>query len=1259
MLRYYSQQSIIINTKKPIISTTNIFKKNDSNIGGILINRSRLLSSSLSSSSCCHQQHYSNTTKKNNNSSSFTTYQQYSNRLLYTTQSNFINRIQKCLYHTKKSSSSSQKDIESLNNDLFSGDFVKFKNIKTTKEKGQGQGQGQGQGRTKNKKINRKQSNSDIQTNKKQDEPIKESSAYASTDTDVRSFNEIVQSMQTRRNKYLEAVSISDSQQFKKWKYADTEGRTDQQTYLDNIAEGDLIETHGGDVGVIIQVPDDAEIFKYAIMDHQGSVSYFPSSSGFAFKIPNFVEPYRSEGDGNDKIKTNSIKSDQNTTTTVTSLSECIRVIDDDPLHPVVTVVKGLRDELCPSIKRFIQNSQKISQIVKGELENMFLELQDSSDPLNMSLFEIAYIVEQNVVKKYAEKKKLSSILQELEPELEKELEKEQEQKLEDQSELKENNQNTKSSSNPKKYDVLRANFPPHGFEGTRRRVDNILLYTIYTIINTSFNTKVLFNGNDRFTPNTITLLPFSEENAQARAIDAMHILISKTARQTSVDSENGNSRYSMNYSSYNNNNNYNNNNRGSSTIPKLIRDLVTAENNPDYLKNIIGTNHTNNNNEKLLSSSSFSNTKKQPNGNHEIINESNNNFYKENSEILNVIKRFAGGDISPNDLITHSTVILFLKQLDYFRALAGNIPSKTMEITETYALEFLQKIGVLSSKQNPFRLQSKMRSIEVGSARIQNEHFFPERPSPLFDRVANLREELDKNMTVYCIDSADAHEIDDGVSVSNTDDRIWKVYIHIADPASALLIGNDGTSDSLLKHAYRQTSTAYYPEAVIPMFPKWLSNRLGLVQDDNSDSSSSYRRCLSFVIDFDSQTDTFDIENAKVIPTVTRSIRQITYDEVNKILLQKPSSSSSQDKTGKDLRNLLRVATAFSKSRFTEGGAISLQLSSPIVKIQDKYNDKDGISNNNNSGFDVIIKNQKRTVANELVAELMILCNHATAVYMSNRGIPGMYRTHDIQLGTQAAEDQFMSIVEPLTKNFDWNKKPWDINNNNNVNGIDMGMGIGPALSLRDSILLLRRIKPTVIGVQERPHRALGVSKYMSATSPLRRFQDVLCHWQLESYLLLNNNRNFQDKTTSTYMFDYSQMDTMSIRLMRTQSLLRKASQQSQLFWMLRDLEKNINLEQNQQKQHNQLGKQSKELSSNQTYCLITSKPFFGTQQGFSEKYGMFVTIDLDTTTTTSLRNNSQQNSKRKLLYEIGDSILCQIINIDYANLNVKVRPI
>lgn len=1031
----------------------------------------------------------------------------------------------------------------------------------------------------------------------------------------VRSLYDIITSMRARQNTFKEAVSNDDPRVVASLAFAGAgpEGAgtvphlIDQQQYLERAREGDLIETRTGDVGVVVQVPDYVTVHKYAVVDHQGSVSFYAASGrSFAFKIPGFVTVPQKTLPSLDKTQKD----------TKITLASLVRVINsDDPNKPTVTIAKRLKDALCPRIKEFVARSQKMTSSVEQELEFMFNELQDSATPINVSLFEVAFAVDQNL-------ERLSS-----------------------------DGENT-TKGYAEKYSILKAQFPPHGLEGARRKVDTDVMHAVYTAIYSRFASKVLFDNNDRFTPNTLTLLPFSQENEQNQAIKAMRVLVARAASQEASRAISQNEKKQQ--SSHDWKQQTDSKVRFSPNVdtrklqtqaqtaldaaPTFFRDLITIEyENPQLLSKVIDT-----------SSDSTVKRRAPASASPKVTSAENINRF-----IINLLSRFAAGDISRNDANSRSIVVLFLKHLDHYRAFAkiayGLVPPdtpmgrlETGEISESYALDYLQRIGVLKPQDNPLRMQSKVKSVEYGGTRV---HKFVEPPKAveLPDRLEPIREQLADDLTVYCIDDASAHEIDDGISVKIVDDTKWKVYVHIADPSSALQVDGPSGSDGLLRHAYSQTSTAYYPETVIPMFPPWFTQRLGLVEDNDD----KLQRCMTFAIDFDPRSGKFDTDNVQILPAATRSIKQITYDAVDKILKQAPDDADG--KTEKDLRNLWRVATAFSKHRHLDGGAIAVSLSRPQIQFSSEQTGRD-------KSIDISIKFPQRSVARELVAEFMILCNHATALYMAQHDIPGIFRTQEIHLETEAASSQFADILKASTASHDWTVTPWSQR--------DTGSGIGPNLNLRDSLHLLPILRPATLGVTCKRHAALGIPAYMHATSPLRRFQDVVCHWQLGSHLLAAKT----PKSRGTYAFDMSQADTMSIRLMRTQGLLRRAQQQSNMYWMLRYLEQQLqsaatvaacgaaaagfSTGSGRVKINLSRAGDNMPAASLSATCIITSQPFFGVQLAYSTQHGVFVELSLDDQGLTS------PAVQPKRVYAIGEVVECTIDHVDTVKLLVRARP-
>jgi hypothetical protein len=843
----------------------------------------------------------------------------------------------------------------------------------------------------------------------------------------TRSYQEIVADMTARKNKFIEIINTDDVDT-SDWKIA-SGSLTDQHMYLSTLTEGDLVETNTGNVGVILKVPDFISFFLYSIVDHQGSVSEVPANS-IAFRIPKFV-------------------------TAQGKLSDTIRVLDDsDPARPVVSTTQKTREFLCPNIKQFVQSSERISEMVSKELENIFSELQESGEPVNLSLFEVAWYVEQNSRNRRIE---ASDVIKQ---------------------------------SSTARYPSLKGLFPPKSVDASKKRtVNNETLFAIFTSLRTKFSDKVLFDKNEKYIPTILTLIPFSLENEHHRALAMARNVLSHNQDRLIVK------------------------------INSMLKDGYNNE----RIKSIMAS------------------------------------LGKGELEIINIIKRYAVGDLNDSDYSSLALASMFLKKLDKY---------KNIKITSSIAFQFLQDIGVFQKWDNPVRFQSKLLSLEVSTKKAV---YMAER-TELPDRVEKLREDFD--LPVYCIDAADAHEIDDGISVSNTDQRIWKVTIHIADPSSSVSL-----TDPLIKHAYRQTSTAYYPENVIPLFPTWFTESLGLVSDGEP------RRCLSFEFNFDSITKTFDIDGMKVIPRMAKKVVQITYDTVDQII----KAQDYADKAVlKDIQNMHIVAKAFSEHRFKKG-AIGLTIDKPIASLENYAGDS--------SNFKINVEIPKMSKARDLVAEFMILCNHGTAQYLKDRKVANIYRTQSIFLSSQAARDEFNKVVRRQQPKID---------------------GIGKTLTIKDSLSLLPRVRAAGLSVDPQPHAALGLDLYTQTTSPLRRFQDILCHWQLESFLL----------NEQSSMFDTSQMDSMAVRLMRNQGLLKRASTHSHFFWALRKIEQSL----------------AENPEGDVVQCIITSNAMSTTYSAYCVNWGIFVKIE---------------SNVGDAPLTLGQTIDCKCVEIDCPQLSITLARV
>jgi exoribonuclease-2 len=102
-------------------------------------------------------------------------------------------------------------------------------------------------------------------------------------------------------------------------------------------------------------------------------------------------------------------------------------------------------------------------------------------------------------------------------------------------------------------------------------------------------------------------------------------------------------------------------------------------------------------------------------------------------------------------------------------------------------------------------------------------------------------------------------------------------------------------------------------------------------------------------------------------------------------------------------------------------------------------------------------------TPSHRLVAELMIVYNEQIALYFRQRGIPGIYKT------------------QPPS---------------------DSPLQLPPADDPLHFPRVVRMLRPSAAGLDPDPHTFLGVQAYAQATSPIRRYQDLIHQRQLEAAL-------------------------------------------------------------------------------------------------------------------------------------------------------------
>lgn len=174
-------------------------------------------------------------------------------------------------------------------------------------------------------------------------------------------------------------------------------------------------------------------------------------------------------------------------------------------------------------------------------------------------------------------------------------------------------------------------------------------------------------------------------------------------------------------------------------------------------------------------------------------------------------------------------------------------------------------------------------------------------------------------------------------------------------------------------------------------------------------------------------------------------------------------------------LASLMRVTERF-RARRAANQAARIDLPEVSVRLRDGQ---------------VVIKPLDRLVARELVADAMLMAGEAAARFCHERGIA-------IPFALQPPPER---IEHPTT--------------------------------LSGMVAYRRLFKPTRTAVEPGPHAGLGLSLYTRATSPLRRYADLLVHQQLRAHL-----RGDQPLESSEIATRASQAEVAGVAVRKTERL-------------------------------------------------------------------------------------------------------------------------
>lgn len=430
----------------------------------------------------------------------------------------------------------------------------------------------------------------------------------------------------------------------------------------------------------------------------------------------------------------------------------------------------------------------------------------------------------------------------------------------------------------------------------------------------------------------------------------------------------------------------------------------------------------------------------------------------------------------------------------------------------------FLQEVGWIPAWEIPARYNIRFPGVDIkrGGGYIRPD---------IGDLDGQLRQDILapmrktwEGLTAYCIDSESTMDIDDAVSLEPTSDpgQYW-IHVHVADPASSI------PSDTpVAKYAELIPQTIYLPGHFERMLPDSLSrDRFSLAPN---------RPCLTFstLVDVDGV-----VLDHTITPGILKDVVYMTGEDValgieddrtepivgeteiqlGSIPTPKPAPrlmtrpGDLKDDQKEELTLLTKLGRAVQARRLSKGATPFFQ---PRPEAQAYF---DHLPQRQMSNFLSMMGDPSIRVAYsqrsgiDLVENAMKLAGETAAQWCNDRGIPIPFRSQPYAMQNAPLVEQYTrDVFYPLLK-----------------------AGIRPDDAQWRHLQAL--IGGDEITTKAGPHFTLGVPMYTKATSPLRRFSDLLVHWQIEAGLIEEYRRGESlvgNKDDSFLAFTRSQLDRM-----------------------------------------------------------------------------------------------------------------------------------
>lgn len=322
------------------------------------------------------------------------------------------------------------------------------------------------------------------------------------------------------------------------------------------------------------------------------------------------------------------------------------------------------------------------------------------------------------------------------------------------------------------------------------------------------------------------------------------------------------------------------------------------------------------------------------------------------------------------------------------------------------------------------------------------------------------------RNLLTVTIDGEDTRDIDDAVSLER-DGENYVLGVHIADVSHYVKLNT-----KLDREAYERGTSVYFPDMVLPMLPRALSNGACSLNEGED------RYAMSCIMTFDKTGKKLGYE---IYQSIIRSDHRMTYTAVTAILDGDEQTTKQYEDVAPMLKDMERLCLKL-ESRRKAAGSVNLDVKEAHIYV--------------NEQGEIVIPDYIRSVSHRIIEQFMVSANESVADFAFRQKAPFLYRVHEQPSPEKASS--FFSFLRDLGIN-----PAGDINDLTpaDFQKILKQTEDKPFYPVVNRVML-RSMQKARYCEDNLGHFGLASECYCHFTSPIRRYPDLFVHRTLKKLL-------------------------------------------------------------------------------------------------------------------------------------------------------------